>query len=71
MSIIFASPLFTVVNYVAVPNSYNYGLDLLLLIGPRTDTGKLIFDEIKTRQSALETPLIELYIDLNDGKGII
>lgn len=71
LSIIFASPIFTVVNYVEVPNSYNYGLDLLLLLGPRTEAGSKVFQEIIERQGALETPLIELYVDLNDGKGII
>jgi hypothetical protein len=46
---IFASPIFTVVNYVEEPNSYNYGLELLHFLGPRTEAGKLLFDEIRRR----------------------
>ena len=49
LSLIFASPIFTVVNYVEIPNSYNYGLDLIFLLGPRTEVGKEVFYEIVRR----------------------
>jgi len=40
---LFTSPVFSVNSYMEEPNSYNYGLDLLSVIGPRTDGGKELF----------------------------
>jgi len=49
LAMIFTSPFFTVTNYVVEPNTYNYGLDLLEFIGPRTEAGKVLFNNIVKR----------------------
>lgn len=40
---LFTSPVFTVTTYLEEPDSYNYGLDLLNNVGPRTEAGKELF----------------------------
>ena len=70
LSIIFTSPFFTVTNYVEEPNSFNYGLDTLLYLDTKSEVWKNVFDEIIKRQSQLETPLIELFIKLDDDKNL-
>lgn len=64
---LFTSPVFSVNSYMEEPNSYNYGLDLLSDIGPRTDAGKLLFDNIIKRQTKISTPLIDIFVDPADG----
>lgn len=43
---LFTSPFFTVTTYLEEPNSYNYGLELLKYIGPRSIAGEELFKEI-------------------------
>ena len=40
---LFTSPIFSVSTYLEEPNSYNYGLDMINIIGPRTTAGKEMF----------------------------
>jgi len=40
---LFTSPIFSVSSYLEEPNSYDYGLDLVKTIGPRTEGGKELF----------------------------
>ena len=40
---LFTSPIFSVSTYLEEPNSYNYGLDMIHIIGPRTTAGKAMF----------------------------
>jgi len=68
LALLFSSPVFTVTNYVVEPNSYDYGLDLVKLLGVRTEAGTKLFYDIVAAQTKLETPLIELYVQPNDGK---
>jgi len=56
-----------VTNYVVEPSSYDYGLDLIKLLGVRSEAGGKLFYEVVAEQTKLETPLIELYIQPNDG----
>lgn len=65
---LFTSPVFTVSTWLEEPNSYNFGLDLLKAIGPRTEGGDKVFWEIVAVQTKLETPLIDLYVDPGDGE---
>ena len=43
---LFSNPVFSVSTYLTEPNSFNYGLDLLHSIGPRTEAGIDLFDSI-------------------------
>ena len=43
---LFTSPIFTVSTWLEETNSYNYGLDLLRDIGPRTEGGKALILDI-------------------------
>tara|TARA_B110000285_G_C15097134_1_gene602727 strand:- start:1743 stop:1967 length:225 start_codon:yes stop_codon:yes gene_type:complete len=45
---LFTSPIFTTATYLEEPNTYNFGLDLLHELGPRTEAGKEIFNHIIT-----------------------
>lgn len=65
---LFTSPVFSVSTYLEEPDSYNYGLDLLHKIGPRTVAGGELFDNIVDMQTKIATPLIDLYIEPADGK---
>ena len=40
---LFTSPIYSVSSYLEEPNSYDYGLDLVKTIGPRTEGGKELF----------------------------
>jgi hypothetical protein len=64
---LFTSPVFTVSTYLEEPDTYNYGLDLLKEVGPRTHAAKDIFQNIIDTQTQLSTPLIDLFIDPGDG----
>lgn len=68
---LFTSPVFTVTTYLQEPDSYNYGLDMLHVIGPNNQAGKELFDHIVARQTTLKTPLIDLYVDIGDGKPLL
>lgn len=43
---LFTSPVFTVSTWLEEPDSYNYGLDLIRKIGPRSEAGEKLFYEI-------------------------
>ena len=43
---LFTSPVFTVSTYLEEPDSFNYGMDLIREVGPRTKAGKEIFDKV-------------------------
>ena len=45
---LFTSPVFTTSNYLEEPNTFNYGLDLLRDLDPRTEVGKELFNNIIT-----------------------
>mgnify|MGYP006180810489 CR=1 FL=1 len=43
---LFTSPVFTVSTWLEEPDSYNYGLDLIKNVGPRSEAGIKLFDEV-------------------------
>lgn len=43
---LFTSPVFTVSTWLEEPDSYNYGLDLIREVGPRTEAGKETFEKV-------------------------
>ena len=43
---LFTSPFFTVTTYLEEPNSYNYGLELVKRLGPRSKAGIEMFNEL-------------------------
>ena len=43
---LFTSPFFTVTTYLEEPNSYNYSLELLKVLGPRSEGGIKLFNDI-------------------------
>jgi hypothetical protein len=43
---LFTSPIFSVATYLEEPNSYNYGLDMIRIVGPRSKAGKELFKNI-------------------------
>lgn len=45
-----------------------YGLDAVRNLNPRSKLGMEVFNNIVKDQSKIHTPLIELYINLDDGK---
>ena len=48
---LFTSPIFSVSTYLEEPNSYNYGLEMIKIVGPRTDAGKAMWDNIIKEQT--------------------
>ena len=71
LALLFSSPVFTVTNYVVEPSSYDYGLDLIRLLGIRSEAGSKLFYAVVAEQSKLETPLIQLYVQPDDGKPAV
>jgi len=43
---LFTSPIFTVRSYLEEPNSYDYGLEMIKIVGPRSESGKEMFENI-------------------------
>ena len=43
---LFTSPVFTVSTWLEEPDSYNYGMELIREVGPRTLAGKDIFNKV-------------------------
>jgi len=40
---LFTSPIFSVSTYLEEPNSYNYGLEMIKIVGPRSPAGEEMF----------------------------
>jgi hypothetical protein len=43
---LFTSPIFSVYSYLEEPNTYNYGLEMMRIVGPRSDAGKAMWKNI-------------------------
>ena len=43
---LFTSPIFSVSTYLEEPNTYNYGLEMMRIVGPRSDAGKAMWKNI-------------------------
>tara|TARA_B110001450_G_scaffold250543_1_gene269377 strand:- start:855 stop:1079 length:225 start_codon:yes stop_codon:yes gene_type:complete len=43
---LFTSPIFSVRTYLEEPDSYNYGLEMIRIVGPRSDAGKAMWKNI-------------------------
>jgi hypothetical protein len=43
---LFTSPIFSVSSYLEEPNSYDYGLEMIKNVGPRSESGKEMFENI-------------------------
>ena len=43
---LFTSPIFSVSTYLEEPDSYNYGLEMIRIVGPRSDAGKAMWKNI-------------------------
>ena len=65
---LFTAPLFTTTNYIEEPNSFMFGLYIVKELGVRSPIGLKVFSDIVEQQKLLDTPIIELYINLDDGK---
>jgi len=63
LAMLFSVPLFSVGSYLDDPNSYSYGLSLILELKPYTLAGQYAFNDTLELQKKLDTPLIKLYVN--------
>ena len=53
LAMLFSVPLFTPTTYFDEPDSFDYGLSLIFVLGPDSDAGKQVFNDTVRIQSAL------------------